>query len=431
MNGGKDWANPEAEQAALATVLTEERAYDSVADVFDPALFTIAANRAIATAIVDLARARKPLDPVVLLTDLEQRGWVPNPVPRELPFVLARAAGTAAGLRYYLESLRSLWAHRRARQIAREILEDDREIPGEELMAEISRKVSAVEVRKLKPFRTMGDAIFDRVGVYEKARLNPEAAAPLLWSTGLTALDRLIGGIQAARLVVVGARPNVGKTAFMLVLADNLAAAGVPSAIFELEDEESVLAERVISRRAQIVSGLLRGNGSSLRPEHWERIGSPAFLGSVEWPLYVDDEHGLYPEDLAARMRRFTREKGVRVFFVDHLRELRLRERRDGRHDLAVGDALRLLRDTAKELEAGLVVMSQLVRDIERRADPTPRLSDLRDSGDIEAEARVVIFLDKQGSNFTLDVAKNTGPKGKVVLNWLEDYNAIQEWRVA
>ena len=241
----------------------------------------------------------------------------------------------------------------------------------------------------------------------------------------------MTGGIAAGKVTVIGARPSVGKTALLAALADNLAAHGTPVGIFELEDEEETLARRALARRAKIATTLLRGHGKTLREEHWAKLAAPHMLPTYDFPIYVDDTHGLTAEDVVARMRRMVRERGVRVFFVDHLKEIRFRDRRDGRSDLAISEALCALRDGAKALDAGLVVLHQLNRDIERRKDQTPTLADLKDSGDIEAIARVVIFLSRQGKDFILDVAKQAeGPKGQVFLDWLEDSMGIEDRRV-
>jgi replicative DNA helicase len=149
-------------------------------------------------------------------------------------------------------------------------------------------------------------------------------------------------------------------------------------------------------------------------------------------PIWVDDAKGLTASDIGSRMRRLKREHGCRVFFIDHLGELRLEYRsREDRHDLALGNAFRHLRKVAHDLQVILVVLHQMNRAVDSRADSTPRLSDLRDSGDLEAIARVIMFLSRpegMPGRFVIDVAKNTnGPTGRCMLSWLENYMAVQE----
>lgn len=425
-----DHASFESEQAVLGALLADSETYDRIADVLDPEIFAVAAHRVMCQEAIALIRERKPCDAVVLLSRLQEKGLTPNPVPGDLPMRLAAQVGITANVRHYVGTLRSLWAHRRARGVAQEILADERQISGEELVGDFGRKLSEIEVHRGRELRPLGAACMEVVQRFERAR-SGEVMPERFWKTGFSRLDGLTGGIAAGKLTIIGARPQMGKTALMMALADNLAAHGTPVAIFELEDEEETLARRALARRAKIATTLLRGSGKGLRDEHWAKLGDASMLKTYDFPIFVDDTHGLTAEDVAGRMRRYAREKNVRLFFLDHLLELVFHDRRDGRRDIAIGESLSLLRDTAKTLDAGLVVLHQLSRDIEKRKDPTPTLSDLKDSGDIEQKARLIIFLARRGKDFILDVAKQSeGPKGQVILDWLEDSMGIEDRRV-
>jgi replicative DNA helicase len=412
----------ETEASVLSLVLIDVQAYDSIADLWRPEAFFHPAHRAIAEGLGAVIREKHASDAVLVAAWLKDNGYggfVPDLFP------LARTFGVSAGVRDYAERVNLLWMRRRARQVAQALVDND--APGLDgiraAVAELSLLESAGPGRDARPFAELLQEKLERLS--EQAKAGPNAPTDAI-ETGFRRLDQLTGGFRPGMPALIAARPGVGKSALLIALLDNIASRGVPCGVFQLEDEAGAMADRAIARRARVNSTLLR-HGSSLRPEHWDRI----FSLDLSHRVWVDDSKGLTPSDLAARIRRMKREHDVRLVFIDHLGEMSLEyQGKNDRHDLALGRGFRALRKVAHDLGICLVALHQLNRDVDKRSDETPRLSDLRDSGDLEAVARVVMFLSRPEGKpgFVIDVAKNTnGPKGRCTLDWLEDYMTVQE----
>lgn len=426
--------NIEAEQALLGALLIDPETWSGVSDVFSPAMFGVPPHRKIAEAMQGLIAARQPVDPVVLSARLEQAGCLGGEVPHEMPWSLARGLGSASNARVYAETVRSLWIKRRVKEEARQVLEDQTAIAGEELAQRLVARLAGMETAKRKPAQRLGEVVLDRIDVLgDQAAAAARGEKPPLTRipTGFARLDRVIGGLGIGFLSILAARPQVGKSAFVGCLAEQVAMAGDPVYVFQLEDYADSLADRAITRRARVNSMLLR-DGSRLNGEAWERINS-GLDGALNWPIWVDDQHGLTPLDVVGLMRRAKKDYGIRLFVVDNLSELNVWGigGPDLRHDQRLGMAARLLRDTAKELDAALLVLVHLSRDIEKRGeDSEPRLSDLKNSGEIEDAAHLIAFLQRpeaQPGLMVVDVAKHRdGAKGKVYLNWVGQYMAVE-----
>jgi replicative DNA helicase len=420
----------EAEQALLGALFISPEAWDEVGDSVRPDLFCLTAHQHVAGAMLDLRREQKPVDAMLVYSALEAKGLVPEAVPSDLLFALCKGIGISGNVRHYLEHLESLWARRGVAELARRVLEDESDRPGQEVVGWAMSELSRLEVRRARKASKLGAVIerrIEQIGDQRKGDLGDRLA----W-TGFKQLDWMTGGLRwgnSGSPIIVGARPQIGKTAFGSALADNVASQGVPVGVFQLEDEEGSLADRAIARRAQINSMLLR-DGVQLKGEHWSRIMGEDFNRLLELPIFVDDQHGLTAQEIAGRMRRMKRDHGCRVFIVDHGKEIRLESRRDGRTDLAIGDTVRVLRDACKDVEAVLVLLWQLSRETERRTGAIPQLSDLKDSGELEAIARGVWMLarSKDGKGLDVHVCKNTaGPVGEVTLRWLEDWAGVED----
>jgi replicative DNA helicase len=429
----------EAEQAVLASLLAEPARWDEVADLARVAHFAVDAHRAIAEVLFPLlaspAPGAGPPDEIALLTILERDGKTPTPVPRETILRLGRSVGTTASVRYYVETIADLWLRREVKAAARAALED-RVTPGQELAAALAAKVTGLEVSRARAGRKLDSFIMAKLERLEAQRLASVEGRDVPLEripTGFLRLDGLVGGVAPGQATIVGARPGVGKTALESALADNFAANGAPVYIFQLEDYGESLADRAISRRARINSMLLR-NGANWRPDTWEKI-PPMMAAFPDLPIWVDDEHGITPLDAAGKMRRAKRENGIRVFMLDVLAELDVERwfgghgMRDDRLDRLLGKAVRLLRDAARDLDAALLIFLHLNREIEKRSDPTPRLADIKNSGDVEDAAHQIWFLSRPPEapgQFCIDVAKHRdGPTGKVTLPWIQDYMSI------
>ena len=208
--------------------------------------------------------------------------------------------------------------------------------------------------------------------------------------TGFTDLDKILYGLHSPDLVMVAARPGMGKTAFMLNLAQYAAVKkNIPVAVFNLEMSNEQLVKRMISSEAGIESEKLR-NGQ-LSSNDWNNFASVFdTLGNA--PIYFDDNTDLTVTNIRAKCRKLKIEKGIKLVIVDYLQLMKSGSYSDSRQN-EVSDISRALKVMARELEVPVVVGSQLSREVEKRADKRPMLSDLRESGSIEQDADVVMFL--------------------------------------
>lgn len=422
--------DPEAEASVLGALLVDSDAYDVIADIIRPELFGLAAHRFIAEAAIALHREHKPIDPVLIHGMLAKAQRIPNEVPVDLVYSLSKGLGTASNVRYYAETLRDLALRRAAKDIAHSVLASSPTESGVELLSRVAARISDLETRSGKPVEQLGATIIRRLEEIE-AQYNTGAAPTGVMPTGFVALDNLIGGFHVGHLTTIAARPGVGKTAFVSALADRIAKRGPGVCIFQLEDYSDALANRAISRRGRIGSMMLR-DGRQWRVEHWDRVNQFVSPDS-ELPIWVDDQHGRTIHDIAATMRRMTRQHGVKVFVLDNLSEVIIEssKRGEGRLDRELGIVARTFRDAANALGAVPVMLVHLNRESEKREGP-PRLSDLKNSGDIEDASHLVMMLHQeeegQRIKFCIEIPKHrNGAKGKVALNWIPNFMSVED----
>lgn len=413
----------EAESALIGALVTDGRAFDAVRDLVTPAAFGVETHRQIAEAIWALHGERKPVDPVTVRGTLAAKQQLTDAVAGDFATALS---GDYAGwnARAYAELLRDEVRERRMLTIAEEF----RNRKGT-LAERVNRALRALgelagDGRKGV---SVGDALAGELERWKRERENPDAP-PLVYKTGFPWLDRVAGGLGIGDLSVFAARPGVGKSAFAIALASNLAER-VPVGVFWLEDSAGDFVRRMIARRCAVRATTLR-SGRTISDDDWRDIEADR-AGLRKLPIWVDDTHGLTATEIAIRMRGMAREHGVRVFIADHLGEMRIeREDRWGdRHDLAVGRAAKIFRDTAKELGAAPVLMAQMNRSVESRAGGMARLSDINNSGEIEQAARLVAFCSRPTRDaFHLQISKNTGGEADVTveLAWIGDFMTVE-----
>lgn len=423
----------EAEQAVLGALLIDSDAYDTIADILRPALFAIPAHAAIAEAAVALRSEQKPVDAVLIHGWLEKARRIPDPVDPGLVFALSKGLGTAGNVRHYAEVLRDLALRRAAKDVANSILRSDPGESGVELVSRVASRLAELETRAGKPVEKIGATIIRRLEAIEEQWKTKGAPVDVM-PTGFQAIDTMIGGLRVGHLTTIAARPGVGKTAFVSALADRLAKRGVPVLIFQLEDYGDALADRAISRRAQIGSMLLR-DGRNWRTEHWDRINRYVHP-DIDLPVWVDDQHGRTIHDIAATMRQMAKRHGCRVFILDNLSEVIIEgaKRGDSRLDREIGIVARTFRDAAHALDGVPVMLVHLNREIEKRNTP-PRLADLKNSGDIEDASHLVCMLSHEIEGpedkptrvrLRVDIPKHrNGAKGCVYLRWTPTYMEV------
>ncbi len=410
-----------AERALALTLVHDPKSYDYCADVLRAEMFGSEQARAVFEGVVAVVRSQQPVTPVTVQAALLAAGRAGSAIPgwaKGSPVSTQEAVTLAA-------RIRELWARRTLAAAAGEVsgsaLENE-SAKGAARLAEVLAEVQSGGSGKARAIQAL---VYDWMMELEDEAKNPDAR-PVFYETGFRSLDLATGGLARGELSVFAARPGSGKSSFMIALAANIAAAGTPVGMFWLEDDWRDAARRFLARRLQCEAWRLRGHPA--KAVNYV-AGFPGFIEKSDLPLYVDDTHGLTITDVQARMRRMHRENGVRVFILDHLGEVRIEkdERWGDRHDLALGRVAREYRDTAKQLGAVPILVSQMNRRWEQRgADSVPQMSDLDGSGQVEQAARLIAFLrmekNADGSatgRGALNVVKATGGQpGTVDLEW-------------
>jgi replicative DNA helicase len=253
--------------------------------------------------------------------------------------------------------------------------------------------------------------------------------------TGYSQIDTMTAGLQNSDLIILAARPSMGKTAFALNIASNIALReGIPVAIFSLEMSKEQLSMRLLSSEARIDSSRVR-NGF-LTPDDWQRLTDSASILS-EAPIFIDDSSNISVTEIRAKARRLKMEKNLGLIIIDYLQLMRSGSTMD-RRDLEIAEISRSLKGLAKELDIPVLALSQLNRMLEQRSDKRPVLSDLRESGALEQDADIVAFIyrdevyNKEEDNpnkgkAEIIIAKHrNGPVGVAALTFLGAYTRFE-----
>ncbi len=253
--------------------------------------------------------------------------------------------------------------------------------------------------------------------------------------SGYTEFDKLTAGLQPGDLIIVAGRPSMGKTTFAVNIAENAAiGARVPTAIFSMEMPSEQLAFRMISSLGRVNQTHLRTG--KFPDEDWSRINTAVQLMS-EAPMFIDDTPGLSPTEIRARARRLQREHGLGLIVVDYLQLMAVPGNKENRAT-EISEISRSLKALAKELSVPIIALSQLNRSVEQRTDKRPVMSDLRESGAIEQDADVIIFIyreevynpetPKKGTADIVIAKQRNGPIGDFALTFVGRYTKFENW---
>lgn len=418
----------EAEKRLSLTLVLDPGSWDYVSDVVRAEMFASEQARAIFEGVKAVVCASKPITPVTVQAAMVAAGRAASVIPGWAK----GAALSPAEAMDLAKRIRSLWAGREIAARGRAAVElAEKDASAAE--SAISDLLGTIQARGEGGAKRIDALVYEWLMELEADAKDPNR--PVFYETGFASLDKATGGLARGELSVFAARPGSGKSSFVIALAVNLAARGIPVGMFWLEDDRRDAVRRFLARRFECEAWRLRGR-ADLALKY--ALALPDALGKSDLPLYVDDTHGLTITDIQARMRRMSREHGVRVFILDHLGEVRIeREERWGdRHDLAIGRVAREYRDTAKQIGAVPILISQMNRQWERRgADALPQMSDLDGSGQVEQAARLIAFVqlyrDDTGAptgKGAMHVAKATGgTTGTVGLRWIGQSMTWQE----
>jgi replicative DNA helicase len=427
--------NVEAEQAVLGAILIDENAFDQAAARLVPGDFYVLAHQHVYDVCVALATEGKTIDPVLVVQRLDAKGWLGTAVPRELPWALAKGLGTAANADHYARVVQDLSRLRKMMLTAQRVVERGYESGGAVqtfLDAAQQDVFGAAAGTSIETLRTIEEPIFQAIENLEAIQKRvKEGLSPITGvATGLPTLDKMMLGLQPGALVILAARPSVGKTAFALNIAAHAATKHDRKvAVFSLEMPSDQLALRMLASEAKLDwRRLSQGQMNNL---DWDKVNHHGDRLSKA-SIWLDDNFVLTPVELRSKCRKIKRERGLDLVVVDYLQLMHApSDRASQSREQEIATISRSLKALAKELSIPVLALSQLNRGVEKRKGEPPMLSDLRESGAIEQDADVVMFLhrddgdDRDGppqppgetQEVQLIVAKQRqGPTGKVDL---------------
>ncbi|NCU17172.1 replicative DNA helicase [Pallidibacillus pasinlerensis] len=423
--------NIEAEQAVLGAILIEPESLTVASELLIPEDFYRSSHQKIFSAILKLSDQGKAIDVVTVTEELAATEQLENIGGVSYLMELANAVPTAANVDYYARIVEEKSLLRRLIRTATEIAQEgyNREDEVESLLSEAEKKIMEVSGRKSAgSFISIKDVL---VEAYDKIETLASSKGEITGiPTGFTELDKMTAGFQKNDLIIVAARPSVGKTAFALNIAQNVATkTDEVVAIFSLEMGAEQLVMRMLSSEGNINAQNLRTG--DLSDEDWRKLTmAMGSLSNAE--IYIDDTPGIRMAEMRAKCRRLKQERGLGMILIDYLQLIQGDGRQDNRQQ-EVSEISRSLKALARELEVPVIALSQLSRSVEQRQDKRPMMSDIRESGSIEQDADIVAFLyrddyyDKETENkniIEIIIAKQrNGPVGTVQLAFAKEFS--------
>jgi replicative DNA helicase len=426
----------EAEESLLSGILIDNNTLLDIIDIISPEDFYRSAHQKIFSGIVELFSKNEPVDLVTLTNALKERGNLEEIGGATYLATLVDTVPLAVNAKHYAKivydkaSLRRLIE--RANEIAKKCFEDRGNV--DEIIDFAESSIFEISKNKHKQaFYPISEIIDGNIETLEERQGNKALVTGI--PTGFTRLDNLISGLQKSELIILAARPSMGKTALALNIARNAAVdANVPVAIFSLEMSKEQLSMRLLCSEARIDSSRLRGGFFSM--EDWRKLTDAAGVLS-DTSIFIDDTPDISGMEIRAKARRLKMEKDIGLVIIDYLQLMKGRMSAE-RRDLEISEISRSLKALAKELDVPVMALSQLNRMLEQRNDKQPRLSDLRESGALEQDADVVAFIyrdeiynsdennPKKGMADILIRKNRNGPTGEATLTFLDSYTRFE-----
>ncbi len=436
----------EIEQAVLGAMMLEQRAIDCASEILDPSCFYNAPHSRIFEAMIDLYERGVAADQLTLGEELKRRDQLDEVGGVVYLAKLAAKVATAANIDFHARIVLEKALSRRLIETASEIIEQAYKGSEDvlELIDSAEQRLFSISENQIgegpEPLAEVMDNALNQIG-----RAHDRISTISGVETGFVELDALTSGFQKGELIVLAAVPGVGKTALALDLARNATVeAGIGVAIFSLETSRIQLAKRLLSAETRV--NLYKLCTGRLRDDDWMHLRRKAGR-LAQAPIYIDDTPGISVLEARAKARRLHRDRGIGLIVVDYLQLMSGRVRGPSREQ-EISHISSGLKALAKELDMPVLALSQLSRAVENRTDRRPQLSDLRESGSIEQDADMVMFVYRpemyglkgpdgaslEGiAEIIIDKQRN-GPCGSVILKWNAESATYEpmapEWRM-
>ncbi|MGM0866780.1 MAG: replicative DNA helicase [Bacillota bacterium] len=424
--------NIEAEQAVLGAIFLEPSALTTTSEILIPEDFYRHSHQKIYNVMLNLGDGGKAVDLITVTEELAAAKELEDVGGVAYLSELAASVPTATNIEYYAKIVEEKSLLRRLIRTATDIASDGyaREDEVDSLLSEAEKNIMEVAQRKnAGAFHNIKDVL---VRTYDNIETLTNRKGDVTGiSTGFADLDHMTAGFQRNDLIIVGARPSMGKTAFALNIAQNVAVKAKENvAIFSLEMGAEQLVMRMLCAEGNINAQNLRTG--DLTDEDWRKLTMA--MGSLSNAgIYIDDTPGIKVGEIRSKCRRLAQEHGLGMILIDYLQLIQGSGRSGENRQQEVSEISRSLKGLARELEVPVIALSQLSRGVEQRQDKRPMMSDIRESGSIEQDADIVAFLyredyyDKEAENkniIEIIIAKQrNGPVGNVSLAFVKEYN--------
>ncbi len=428
----------EAEQSILGGILIENYAINKVVEILKPDDFYRDSHRKIYEALLVLSERDEPADSITLTNELKNSGYLDSVGGASYVASLIDLVPTAANIEYYAKIVKEKAILRKLIQTSTEIITQSYEDRGdvEGFLDEAERAIFDISENRVRPsFYPIKDVVKGSFKILEKLYEKKELVTGV--PSGFKDLDRMTAGFQPSDLIIVAGRPSMGKTAFCLNLAQYAAISKKnPVAIFSLEMSKEQLVIRMLCSEAHVEGTKLRSG--FLSESDWPRLTIAA--GNLsEAPIFIDDTAALTVLELRAKARRLKTERGgLGMVIIDYLQLMKGRSRVESRQQ-EISEISRSLKALAKELNIPVIAVSQLSRKTEERTGNRPQLSDLRESGAIEQDADLILFIYRdevynksednpnRGKAEIIIGKQRNGPIGKIELAFLDKFTSFKE----
>ena len=421
----------EAEQAVIGSMLTDKDAVIAAIEKLKSDAFYREDNKLIYSAILNLYNRAEPIDVITLKAELQINGDLEKVGGLEYLVELPEKVPTTANVEKYINIVDEKYVLRNLIKTANEIIElgydQTEEVEG--IMDSAEKKIfNILQDKNQKGYVPIKDILVDSFTQLEELYNRKQHITGV--PTGFADLDYKTAGLHGSELILIAARPAMGKSAFALNIAANAALnANTPVAIFSLEMSKEQMVNRILCSEAMVDSNKVRTG--KLEDEDWAKLASK--IGPLsETGIFIDDTPGISITEIRAKCRKLKLEKNIGLVVIDYLQLIQGSNRRNGSREQEIAEISRSLKILAKELNVPVIALSQLSRAVEQRPDHKPMMSDLRESGSIEQDADIVMFLyredyynpDTERKNIAeVIIGKNrSGSTGSVDLGWLGSY---------
>ena len=430
MSGAVPPHSVEAEVSVLGAMLQDRDAVLRALELLTPDDFYLPENKEIFSVMAALNREQTPIDLVTMHTELEKRGTLEGVGGIENLMRILNSVPVSANVKAYIDIVREKSTLRKLITACRNIAGEcyKQQTPLEDTLAAAEKAIFDIVMNRAdgETLQPLGEVAVRSLDIIEELARNHGGISGV--PTGFIDLDSLLTGLHGGELIIVGARPSMGKTSFAMNVASHASMnCGKKVAVFTLEMPREQIAMRVLCSDARV--DMQRVRKGTLSPEDWERLAR-SLTPMAAAPMYIDDTAGLSPSQLRSRCRRLMVDKGLDLIVVDYLGLMRADGRVESRQ-LEVSEISRQLKAIALDLKVPVMACAQLSRANKDRQDKRPVLSDLRDSGSIEQDADVVMFLhreeyynkDTEDKNIgeVIIAKQRSGPLGTVKLAWLSE----------